>query len=238
MRLARSLTIALALSALAFAAGCGDDDNPADPGDENQAPPRSTVDELLTEYFPYAYQTQDTALYKAMLDEDFEFEFLADDLDLVKDILGNSTSWGKNLDVGSTRAMFGSAAVTDVTLNIRASSSTPYLENDCLGCTIVEATITLRVITDQEGSDEPLILAVDSPQEFVVKPPATGSSDFSLWRQVDRPRQQPLLASEPGATESKSWGEIKGLYRSSSPEAGSARATENTSWGAVKGLYR
>lgn len=191
---ARHLLAALILAALPALYGCPfstDDDGNPNP-DPDPVPERKTVTELLTKFFPEAYVQQDSILYEQMLDDQFEFAFLEDDLDEVADLIGQATFWGKTFDLRSTGSMFRSETVTDITLNVRPNGSQVYAGEDCTNCTEVDATVTLRVVTTQDSDDgTPLILAVDSPQTFVCKPDPDPAfpGQFVIFRQIDRPRQ-------------------------------------------------
>ncbi len=197
----------------ALVAGCGDDDdaNPMEPIDET--PSRATPSDLLTEYFETAYASRDSALYGAMLDSAFTFEFLQSDADSLRDVLGENNFWGTTLDLKSTGTLFRNSNVTGITLNLQVNANSVYLGQDCVGCRKLETTVTLRVATVGDGT-EPLIFTVDSPQTFIAKLNAADSL-WVLWQQIDRPRSA-AKADPSGAetsTESKSWGSVKGLYR-------------------------
>jgi len=197
----------------ALAAGCGDDDdeNPMDPIDET--PSRATPEDLLTDFFETAYASRDSALYTAMLDPEFTFEFLPADADSLREILGEDNFWGRTLDLRSTGILFRSSEVTGITLNLQVNSNNEYLGGGCGGCRQLESTVTLRVATIGDGT-EPLIYTVDSPQTFIAKQNSTDSL-WVLWQQIDRPRS--VAKGDPAtsetAVESKSWGKIKGFYR-------------------------
>lgn len=194
--------------------GCGDDDDgetPMDPVDET--PSRATPSDLLEEYFETAYASRDSALYHAMLDPEFTFEFLQADADSLRDLLGSDNFWGRTLDLQSTGSLFRSSEVTGITLNLNVNSENAYVGEGCDGCRRLETTVTLRVATIGDGT-EPLIYTVDSPQTFVAKQ-NTADSLWVLWQQVDRPRSAARAGASSGksATESKSWGSIKALFR-------------------------
>jgi len=197
----------------ALASGCGDDDdeNPMVPVDE--LPSRATPVDLLQKYFETAYSSRDSALYAAMLDPEFKFEFLQADADSLRDVLGSDNFWGRTLDLRSTGFLFRSPDVTGITLNLQVNNNNEYVGENCAGCRQLETTVTLRVATVGDGT-EPLILTVDSPQTFVAKL-NTSDSLWVLWQQIDRPRSAAKgdLEGAETAVESKSWGEIKGLYR-------------------------
>jgi len=183
------------------------------PGPNPPRPRRDTPALLLTDFFEAAYSRQDSALYAEMLDPEFHFEFLQQDADSLRDVLGSDNFWGKTLDLRSTGALFRAESVTGVTLNLQVNANDPYVGSDCVGCRAIETTVTLRVATIGDGT-EPLIFAIDSPQSFVVKREAA-TSWWTVFRQIDRPRSISRMASAGSsiATESKSWGEIKGLFR-------------------------
>ena len=206
-----ALTVALTL---AFA-GCGDDGSEImEPPDEG--PPRSTPSELLTEYFKTAYTTQDTALYAAMLDSDFRFEFLEEDADSIRDFLDSANTWNRERDIGSTNLMFRDPSVTGVTVNIVVTDEHEVVASGCDDCRQVETTVTLRVSTIIDGTeDDQLILTVDSPQTFLVGKDPSDTTQWVLVRQVDRSEFGKATIGGGGAesaVESRTWGRIKGLY--------------------------
>ncbi|MFN0152085.1 MAG: hypothetical protein ACKVU1_15395 [bacterium] len=218
---------AVALAALAtVACGCGDDDdeNPMVP-DANE-PDRSTPVALLTTFFEVAYSSQDSTLYRAMLDSQFTFEFLAADADSLRNVLGPfSDAWNISKDVQSTYAMFGDSSVTGITLNLLVNSNDALPDTiGCVGCRRLEATVTMRVATIRDGT-EPLIFTVDSPQTFVAKKDPADSTRWVLWRQFDRPRSEPGAFGKVSATESSSWGKIKGLFYPAPPAPDPRRDT-------------
>ena len=151
-RLAR-LIIAVALT-LSFA-GCGDDESEILEPPPDESPPRSTPEQLLTEYFKTAYTTQDTALYAAMLDSDFRFEFLEEDADSIRDFLDSANTWNRERDIGSTNFMFGHPSVTGVTMNIVVTDEDEVIASGCEDCRQVETTVTLRVNTVVDGRRTP-----------------------------------------------------------------------------------
>jgi hypothetical protein len=188
----RLLLAALVLAALPVLYGCPFSTDDGDGGPPPEPPPsRDSVTNLLTKFFPEAYETQDSILYEQMLDDDFQFEFLAEDLDQVRDLIGEATFWGKTFDLRSTGSMFRDAMVTEITLDVRPTASQPYTGEFCENCTEVDATVTLRVTTDQTGTEEPLIYAVDSPQTFICKrdPDPAFPGQFVIFKQIDRPRR-------------------------------------------------
>jgi len=214
-RVSRALGVFSIAALAAFASGCGDDDeNPMVP--EADEPDRSTPSALLTAFFETAYSSQDSTLYREMLDDDFRFEFLHQDAESVRaifgaDILGTDDAWDRNKDIQSTEAMFGSSSITGITLNLLVNSNTALPDtNGCADCQRLEATVTLRVATVGDGT-EPLIFTVDSPQTFIAKRDPADTARWVIWRQYDRPRSAPLAFGAGRATESTTWGQIKGL---------------------------
>lgn len=206
---ARAGAILIVLAATIALWGCGND-NGTDPIEAPgpDVPPRSTPQELM-DYFEEVYTEQDSALYGAMLDEEFTFYFLEGDADSLREILGPGNFWGRTLDLQSTGTLFNHPDVTGITLNIVINSTMPSAIEDCLECQQLETTITLRVATVGDGT-EPLIYTVDSPQTFYVRADAADSTKWVIWQQIDRPSQG---KAEPHAVESMSWGNVKGLYR-------------------------
>jgi hypothetical protein len=211
---------------LATTASCGHNDGPADRllqasspaiqlidpprylDEASNPPPRSTPEELFANYFEQVYVRRDSVLYAAMLDRRFEFAFLPWDVDS----LGMDT-WTKRFDLRSTGAMFRDPRVVGITLNIQIDANYPYFASDCENCRLMETTITLRVTMD-DGSGEPFVFAVDSPQAFIVRPDAIQVGKWSVFRQIDRPAEAARVGDgEPAPrVESFSWGRVKGFF--------------------------
>jgi hypothetical protein len=170
-------------------------------------PPRSTPEQLLTAYFEDVYESRDSVLYRAMLDRQFRFEFLAADADSL-----GMDSWTKRLDLRSTGSMFRDGRVETIVLNVLVNANLPYFGEDCDDCRQMETTITLRVIMN-DGSGEPFILAVDSPQTFIVRPDIEPEK-WSVFRQIDRPAEAARVEDGGPASrvESFSWGRVKGFF--------------------------
>lgn len=176
-------------------------------------PSRLTAEDLLTDWFEIAYSRQDSVLYEEMLDGEFEFQFLPEDADDLRDILGLSDSWGESFDLRSAGRLFRSPTVTDVTLDIAVNSNEDYPGEDCIACRQIDANVTLRVDTTLPP-EAPITLAVDSPQSFIVKMDPLDTSKWVLWRQIDRPRglRGGEMYTPTVATENTSWGRVKGMY--------------------------
>jgi len=177
-------------------------------------PPRSTPPELLRSYFEQVYARRDSVLYAAMLDRKFQFVFLPEDADSLRDILGADDFWKKRLDLQSTGAMFRDPSVTFIRVDILVSANSQYLGDDCDDCRDLSTTITLRLLLD-DGSGEPLYLAVDSPQTFIVRPDPIQTGKWVLFRQIDRPTSAGMTqagdAQAPNV-ESLTLGQIKGYF--------------------------
>lgn len=153
-------------------------------------PSRTTPSELLTNWFERAYSTQDSVLYEEMLDDAFEFNFLivdAESLQARGQLPPGQDWWGKTLDLQSTGKMFRSDNVGDITLDILVTTETESTDPECEGCREVDATVTLRVTTNPQAAD-PRILAVDSPQFFIVKKDPADTTKWVVWKQIDRER--------------------------------------------------
>jgi hypothetical protein len=201
--------LALALALTLFFAGCGDDDSEIMEPPDDEAPPRSTPSELLTSYFKTAYTTRDSALYAAMLDSDFRFEFLEQDADSIRDFLDSANTWNRERDIGSTNSMFGSSSVTGITLNILVNNEMDVVVDGCEDCRQLESTVTLRVATIGDGTEE-VVFTVDSPQTFFVGKDPSDTTEWVLVRQVDRSSNSPKAAGS--SSDQTSWGSIKGFY--------------------------
>jgi hypothetical protein len=205
----------LAMAAALFA-GCGDDDGPIHPA--SAEPDRRTVQALFTKYFPQAYAGQDSALYARMLHPDFRFGFLEEDADSVLEgfldqgadsFMGSVWSWGISSDLRSTSNMFSAPEVKSIVLNVWVQATEPYVGANCPECLRVTTSVVLRVVTMLEGDEGSMLtLAVDSPQEFIVRRDPSDSARWVLFRQIDKtpPAKTPVV-------QSKSWGGIKGRYR-------------------------
>ncbi len=178
------LSVLLALPIFTGSPFCSSEDKETEPP---PPPSRSTIDALLTNWFERAYNNQDSILYEEMLADTFQFEFLEVDAQELRDrgILGPGENfWGKTLDLGSTSRMFRSDNVTSITLDLVIDSTSPYTGIDCNNCTDVLATVTLRVGTITP-TDPERILAVDSKQNFIVKPDPADPTQWVIYRQID-----------------------------------------------------
>jgi hypothetical protein len=202
MRLAHASHVLLTVALLTAVASCGRDEAPTDPllrtsspvtqlidpprylDETSNPPPRSTPTELLTAYFEQVYSRRDSVLYAAMLDRQFQFQFLPADADSLRWLLGEDNFWKKRLDLKSTGAMFRDSSVTSILLNILPQSNVPYPGDDCDGCREIFSIVALRVTLLREG-EEPLIFAVDSWQDFIVKQDPIEPSKWILFRQFD-----------------------------------------------------
>ena len=185
------LSVLLALPIFTGSPFCSKDDSPPP---VIVPPSRSTPEELLTNWFERAYINQDSILYEEMLDDAFRFEFLQEDADslIARGILlFGETSWGKTSDLKSTGGLFRSDNVGDISLDLLIDSNTLYAgsELECANnaCRLIQSTVTLRVTTRPNDPD-PLILAVDSPQDFVVKRDPADTTLWVIFRQTDKPR--------------------------------------------------
>ncbi len=206
----------LALFSLAIASGCGEENEcplcPIGP------PSRGSPEDLLTEYFERAYQSQDSILYDEMLHADFRFHFLpgdADSLRLAGILIPGLDAWGRVADVASTGAMFRSPKIGAIALQIVVDSiASP--DTSCAGCQRVETNVVLRVTTRPDDPD-PIILSVDSKQTFVVAKNPADDTKWVVVRQYDSDLPgtgaRPLPGQGgPASTEPSTWGSIKGLY--------------------------
>ena len=231
MRPRHASHVLLLAALLTTAASCGHDDAPGerllqasspavqliDPprylDETSNPPPRSTPNELLTLYFETAYETRDSVLYAAMLDRKFQFRFLPHDAESLRWLLGEDDFWRKGLDLKSTGSMFRDPSVTSILLNILPQSNVPYPGADCDGCREIFSIVALRVTLQREGK-EPLIFAVDSWQDFIVKQDPIEPSKWVLFHQLDvQPSEVPTTAADTvSAVEPVSWGELKALF--------------------------
>ena len=215
---ARTAAILIVLAAAFALWGCGNDGG-TDPIDDMgpDIPPRSTPQELM-DYFEEVYAEQDSGLYAAMLHPEFTFHFLIQNADSLRDILGSDNFWESTLDLQSTGGLFRNPDVTGITLNIVIDSDSPSEDEDCVVCKQLETTIALRVSTVVDGTDPELVLTVDSPQTFFVRPDPNDEAKWVIWKQVDRPSSGgkdavTVSATKLGSSEGTSWGGVKGFYR-------------------------
>jgi hypothetical protein len=187
------LMLILAVACLAVIHGClfsPDDKPPGDcpnpPCDEPVDPSRKTARELLTVFFKQAYTSRDSILYSEMLDEEYSFHFLQADADSLRAILGADNFWGRTLELESAGGLFTAPEVTGITLNILVNNEIPSNDEQCLECKQLETTVTLRVATVGDGTEE-LVFTVDSPQTFYARKDPADTTLWVLWKQIDRP---------------------------------------------------
>src|SRR5262245_62028265 len=175
------LAILMALPIFTGSPFCSkDEDKPI----EVVLPKRGTPKELLTNWFPNAYNNQDSIRYEEMLDTEFQFEFLTEDAESLiahGQLPPGSTYWAKLADLSSTGAMFRSDNVGDISLNITIDDTSTVNDPNCGECKLIQATIDLRVTT-QPNDPEPLTLAVNSPQEFMVRPDPDDPTQWVIYR--------------------------------------------------------
>lgn len=201
------------LVAAVFASSCEEEMGPDSDG-FTPDPDRSSAENLLTNWFETVYSRQDSVLYEQMLDDEYQFCFLPEDADSLRDILGQSNCWGKPLELAATGALFRSPVIKDITLDINIYANDAYEHAGCNGCREIETVITLRVGTNETTAGTPRVLAVDSPQLFIVKPDPADTTLWVVWRQFDQPQgfKWATELERAAATEGKSWGQIKGLF--------------------------
>lgn len=183
-------------------------------------PERDTPEKLLRTWIDFAYGSKDSLLYEEMLGDEFEFEFLRADAEslVAHGVLPpGSRTWGKASDLRSTGNMFRSQDLSDVTLDIFVF--TDVADTSCATCRRIEANATLRLATDPQTPD-PRILAIESPQVFIV---AKDPSDTTLWvlrKQIEweRPLEESVAGGIAGRSASdlphapRSWGMLKAVF--------------------------
>lgn len=180
------LSVLMALPIFTGSPFCSDDAPPPviDP------PKRSSPEELLTNWFENAYNNQDSIRYEEMLHDEFQFEFLqedAEDLQAQQVLPPGINYWGKTSDLRSTGGMFRSENVGDITLNITIDDTSTVSITGCDECKLVEVLVDLQVVTDPSAED-PLILVVNSPQDFYVTEDPDDPTQWVIFRQFDKPR--------------------------------------------------
>jgi len=215
-----------ALAALFCAAllvsSCGGGDDGGNPMDTPLEPPdRNSPTALLTDWFERAYNEQNSVYYEEMLTPDFQFNFLPEDAESLRTILGTDNFWDKTKDLQSTNGMFADPTVTRVILSVVVNQNLEYQGDDCVGCRQLQTTVALRVTTNQVTNETPLVYVVDSPQVFIAKPDPDSAGVWLLFRQNDQPRASPAaVAGKNGGPDSRrissneevTWGQVKGLY--------------------------
>ncbi len=214
--------LAALFGAALLVSSCGGGDDGGNPMDMDPEPPsRNTPGTLLTNWFVRAYNEQNGAHYEEMLAADFTFNFLADDAESLRTILGADNFWDKTKDLQSTNGMFGEAAVRTVLLNINVNQNLEYQGDDCEGCRQLQTTVVLRVTTDQVSNETPLVYTVDGPQVFITKPDPDSTGLWLLFRQNDQENAAPIAiaekngggdAREVSSNEVVTWGQIKGIF--------------------------
>ncbi len=220
-----SLFVALAVALPALFTGCGDDNNPADPGNGDGdtttvSAGRGTIDSLLSQFFPEVYSNRKYDAYAKMLDSRYQFRKLAD----FPGQFDNERIWDRDEELSIARVMFDGTAnanrqsVESITLNINVGSTTPSDHADEPGneewfdvVAIVDMTVVISDPTQDDGTGI-LNLLVDSNQNFVVTEDADSPGDWVVVRQEDRSSIEKSVPGD-GATEETSWGAIKDLFR-------------------------
>lgn len=219
MKFRHALAAVSCAALLVSSCGGGDDGNPMDTNVE--PPERNTPGTLLTDWFERAYNEQNSAFYEEALASDFTFNFLADDAESLRTILGPDDFWDKTKDLQSTNGMFDDSTVRSVLLNITVNQNLEYQGDDCEGCRQLQTTVVLRVVTEPPGATEPLEFDVDSPQVFITKPDPDSNGVWVLFRQNDQASAAPIAvtgkrdgAGAPGiaSIEPTSWGRVKGKF--------------------------
>lgn len=183
-----ALLILLVLPIFIGAPFCSDSGTDPDPLPD--PPSRTTPKELLENWFENAYTQQDSTNYDKMLDAQFQFTFTevdAESLQASGGLPAGVNFWGKTSDLRSTGRMFRSDDVGDITLDLLASPDVASSDATCPECREVEADVLLRVTTDPQSTD-PLILAVDSKQVFLVKKDPADTTQWVIVKQTDVPR--------------------------------------------------
>lgn len=218
---------------LALLSGC--DDNSTGPSDAFDAD-RSTPENLVSDWLEKAYAGKDGNHYAEVLHPDYKFHFLAADAESLEThgfIVPGTNYWTREIEDATARNLFGSSDVGEITLNVTVDD-TAAADSVCDGCVLVEALVDLQIVTNPTDPD-PLILVVNSPQQFIVAPDPADGSKWVLFDQIDKPQPGGVVNSGmliPSATEQSSWGSIKGLF-AAAPALDASRSTPElllTNW--------
>jgi hypothetical protein len=128
--------------------------------------------------------------------------------------------WDATSDLRSTGNMFRSPNVGAIALDIQydPQEDVPISTPECQECREVTTSITLQVVTSRQDND-PLILAVRSQQVFLVSKDPANTALWVVRQQIDqegsgkRGSTRDDRAGARSATEEKSWGAVKALFR-------------------------
>lgn len=180
-----------------------------------QPPPmRNTPANLVERWLQAAFESQDSLMYEEALHDDFIFEFLPQDADTLRDILGPDDFWGKTLDLQSAGELFGAADIAEISFDLVMDQNTLFVDSACVGCRLLETTVSINVTFDEPVGD-PLVLTIDSPQTFVVARDPDDTMLWVLWRQTDvAPAGRTIGWTRANAAdEAVSWGRLKGWFK-------------------------
>ncbi|MFH1277117.1 MAG: hypothetical protein ABIK65_01895 [Candidatus Eisenbacteria bacterium] len=210
----RAGAFAMILAAALFLA-CGDDDNPADAGDPGPELPKTPA-ELITEFFPAAYASMDSAAYAAILDEDYRFELIPGEVDPDDP----NPWWNLEEEMKIAGNMFNARyneegqRVDRIKLQMTERSNvvdnTPY-PNKPSGEEWREVTALVDLLVVIDDPDDPegvTIFVIGSDQLFTVRPSRTDSTAWTVYKQID---QEPI--NKTGSTADASWSGVKSLFR-------------------------
>ncbi len=206
-----------AMIALALLAGCGDD-KPSDSGTV-AAPSRGTPDSLLTSWLVNAHSKKDSGAYDAALDSEFTFEFLSEVSDAICQARPLACDFKplqffrRTNDLRSVGRMFLRTDIGTIRLQISTQPDVEYTGSDCIGCRELDANIMLEVTIDPTAPD-PLVVTVNSPQFFIVKPDPADPEQWVLFRQIDMPPPSAKRggAAQPASVEASSWSRVKAYF--------------------------
>ncbi len=211
------LWCALCLGVLiAFAAGCGDDDNSVKPDpDPDPYLPRSSPANCL-ENLITAYVERDPEGFLELFAEDFTFVFSPDDVVQDPTI---PPQWGLVDEHFATEGMFTSDRVDRIELQFTQSVADTSGHEFPDTWKVMVTEIELRVHMRTGGGENLLLVVTNGFGSFYFReyPDETASDGQPLWR-IWRWEDQPLGLKGQGGERASliagmSWGRIKNLFR-------------------------
>ncbi len=200
---------------IAFAAGCGDDDNSVKPDPDPdpflpQSSPANCLENLIT-----AYVEGDLEEYLKLFSEDFIFMFSPDDV--VQDP-GIPPQWGLVDESFATEGMFTSDRVDRIELgfvqSVADTSAHEYPDTWKVHATEVELRIHMRT---EDG--EYLLLKVSGGfgtfyfKEYPDETASDGQPLWRIWRWEDQPSGFRIFGGQWEKTIESSWGSVKAVFR-------------------------
>ncbi len=190
--------------------------------DEEGTHVASAVEQLLEDDFVTAYNSMDSAAYRATLDSLYEFVLLADTMDMIDErwTLAEELRIAGRMFSGWANENAVKVLAIDLDLEVLGQDvSNDFFPDKPEGDTWYKLTseIDLEVLTqDPSASDGGGIInrIVYSNQDFIVRPDPDDTDSWVIRRQTDRYSITKTAGRVPGGSpEEASWGEIKSLFQ-------------------------